>query len=85
MARITEEDESNDDNDDDDEDDDDDDDDDDYDDDDYKAGDCRRRKLLGNQSLEFVTEMRILAEMKIENRPKKIFSLGKIRKHTFFL
>ena len=32
----------------------------------------------------FVAEMRILAEMKIENRGKKNFLLEKIDKHTFF-
>ena len=31
----------------------------------------------GCQSLEFVAEMRILVEMKIENRWEKIFSVGK--------
>ena len=37
------------------------------------------------QSLEFVAETRILAEMKIENRVKKIFPRkNKIDKHTFF-
>ena len=43
-----------------------------------------RRNL--KQSLEFVMESRILAEMKIENRRIKIFSVGKkIGKHTFYL
>ena len=38
------------------------------------------------QSLEFVAEMKILAEMKIENRGKFFFSAEKqIDKHTFFL
>ena len=37
------------------------------------------------QSLEFVAETRILAEMKIENRGKNCFSAEKqIDKHTFF-
>ena len=45
-----------------------------------------RTFVLIIQSLEFVAEMRILAEMKIENRGKKIFSTEKqIDKHTFFL
>ena len=38
------------------------------------------------QSLEFVAETKIIAEMKIENLQKKIFSAEKeIDKHTFFL
>ena len=37
------------------------------------------------QSLEFVAETRILAEMNIENRGEKITSVGqKSDKHTFF-
>ena len=37
------------------------------------------------QSLEFIAERRILAEMKIENRWEKTFSVGKkVNKHTFF-
>ena len=40
---------------------------------------------LCNQSLEFVAETRILAEMKIENRGKNIFLGKKINKYTFFL
>ena len=39
-----------------------------------------------NQSLEFVAETRILAEMKIENHGKLFFSAEKqIDKHNFFL
>ena len=36
------------------------------------------------QSLEFVAETRILAEMKIGNCGKKIFTEKLIDKHTFF-
>ena len=37
------------------------------------------------QSLEFVEETRILAEMKIENCPQNFFPWKKVNKHTFFL
>ena len=37
-----------------------------------------------SQSLEFIAEPRILAEMKIENRGKIHFPWKKISKHTFF-
>ena len=36
------------------------------------------------QSLEFVSEMRILTEMKIENRGTKYFPLGNNRQAYFF-
>ena len=36
------------------------------------------------QSLEFVAEMRILAEMKIKNHGNKYFLWEKINKHIFF-
>ena len=36
------------------------------------------------QSLEFVVEMRILAEMNIENHGKNIFSVEKNRQAYFF-
>ena len=47
---------------------------------------CVREGVDGQtpQSLEFVAEMRILTEMKIENHGTKCFLRGKIDKNTFF-
>ena len=42
------------------------------------------RMIQTTQSLEFVAETRILAEMKIENRGKFFFRGKQIDKHTFF-
>ena len=43
---------------------------------------CYTTVILNYQSLEFIVEMRILAEMKIVG--KNIFRGKKINKHTFF-
>ena len=42
------------------------------------------KQLYKYQSLEFVTEMRIVAEMKIENRGKLYFPWNKNRQAYFF-